>query len=157
LLRDGSGGPAIGTQFELGEWLWMMQVSIQSQQESRTFLDDADARVPMTMNASFVPLGLAEPALQVQIVLRKTYGVAANTQPRLKAGHDLGIMLVNGIFVALESLEKFVELSLAVDAETFGRIKSDGNKTQLTYVGLNLMESFLGQSHASLDASGQPP
>ncbi len=46
----------------------MRPVSIQGEYLCGAFLDDARAGVSMSVNASFMALGILEPPLQIQIV-----------------------------------------------------------------------------------------
>lgn len=46
-------------------------MSVQRQNHGRAFLDGSDARVAAAVKPLLMPFGLAEPALQVQVVLRQ--------------------------------------------------------------------------------------
>ena len=51
---------------------------IQGMHQGRTFLHNPDSGVFVSMNAAFMPLGLAKPAFQVEIVSRLVGVVAAH-------------------------------------------------------------------------------
>jgi len=91
----------------------MFLVCVQRQHECGAFQNDTDAGVVMAVNPPFMPLGLAEEAFQVEIVLGQV-GVAARKQPRLKTGHDLGHVLVHGIRFHREGLLQVFELLLSL-------------------------------------------
>ncbi len=56
----------------------MVQMHIQGVHQGRTFLDNSDAGMFVSMDAAFVPLGLAKPAFQVEIVARLVRVIAAH-------------------------------------------------------------------------------
>ena len=59
-------------------------VSIQGEHLCGAFLDDARAGVSMSVNASFVALGIIEPPFQIQIVLRDLKVITTGKQMTLK-------------------------------------------------------------------------
>jgi hypothetical protein len=58
----------------------------------------------MAMDTAFVAFWTLEPTLQVQIVDWKISRLASYKQPRRKAAHDLGEMLLNGVGACLPRL-----------------------------------------------------
>ena len=58
----------------------------------------------MAMDTAFVAFWTLEPTLQVQIVGGKISRLASYKQPRLKAAHHLGEMLLNGVGACLPRL-----------------------------------------------------
>ena len=58
----------------------------------------------MAMHPAFVAFGTPEPTLQVQIVDGKISCLAPYKQPWLKAAHQLGEMLVDGVSAGLPRL-----------------------------------------------------
>lgn len=91
----------VGQEVGLAEWLRVSRVGVQGQQQRRPFLDNTDARMFMSMNASLMAFGLPKPAFEIEIVLRQVRRIAADEQAWLEAGHDLGKVLFDGIAAAL--------------------------------------------------------
>ena len=78
MLRSGRLGVQVGKQFARCQETRIVQVHIQGMHQRRTFLHNPDAGVFVSMNAAFVPLGLAKPAFQVEIVAWLVRVVAAH-------------------------------------------------------------------------------
>jgi hypothetical protein len=85
----------------LAEGLRVSHVGVQGQQQRGAFLNNADARVLVPVNAALMAFGLSKPAFQIEIVLRQVRRLAADEQAGLEAGHDLGEVLLDGIVAAL--------------------------------------------------------
>ena len=84
-LTAGHLGSAIGQQVVDSEGIGMSLVGVQRQEQRRPLLHNADARVPMAMDATLVALGPAEPALQLQVVLRQFRPITADDAERVVA------------------------------------------------------------------------
>ena len=72
----------------------MQEMGVQDQQERRPFLDDSDPRMFVAMDAAFVSFRLAEPPLELQIVVRPIRSVSSHEQARLKTGHHFTHLLL---------------------------------------------------------------
>ena len=77
MLRSGRPSVQVGQKFARSQGIRMVQVHIQGMHQGRTFLHNPDSGVFVSMNAAFVPLGLAKPAFQVKIVARLVRVVTA--------------------------------------------------------------------------------
>ena len=78
LLARCWAGMLVGQEVGLAEWLRVSQVGIQGQQQRGAFLNNPDARVLVSMNASLMAFGLSKPAFQIEIVLRQVRRLAAH-------------------------------------------------------------------------------
>lgn len=78
MLRSGRLRVQVGKQFARCQGTGIVQMHIQGMHQGRTFLHDPDASMFVSMNAALVPLGLAKPALQVEIVAWLVGVVAAH-------------------------------------------------------------------------------
>jgi hypothetical protein len=83
----------------------MRDVRVQSMYQRRSFENDANPRVAMTMDSPLVALGQAKPSLQIEIVsdLRKL--ALADEKAGEKACHHLDNPLVNRVLLTLESID----------------------------------------------------
>ena len=86
------------------EWTIVVHMCVKRQHQRWTLPYDPHASVAMTMDPAFVAFGTFEPTLQGQIVGRKLSRLAPHNQPRFKAAHHLGKMLLNGICAGLPLL-----------------------------------------------------
>ena len=77
MLRSGRLSVQVGKQFARCQGIRIVEVHIQGMHQGRTFLHNPDAGMFVSMNAAFVPLGLAKPAFQVEIVARLVRVVTA--------------------------------------------------------------------------------
>jgi hypothetical protein len=82
----------------------MMHMRIKRQHQRWALLHDPHAGMTMAMNSAFVAFGPLEPTLQVQIIGGKISRLAPYKQPCLKATHQLGEMLVDGVGAGLPRL-----------------------------------------------------
>lgn len=78
-----------------GERLRVSDVSVQRMHHRWSFLHDPHPRVAMAMDPTLVPLGQAEPALQIQIVLEVIQVVPACKEAGAEAVHQTGHRLVD--------------------------------------------------------------
>ena len=92
----------------------MRQVRVEDQQQCGTFLNDANPRVLVAVEAALVPFGLFKPALQIKIVWRQVCLFAPHKQSGSKARHDTTHMLPDGIVARLELLLSDLKLRLTL-------------------------------------------
>ena len=78
------------------KWAIMVHMRIKRQHQRWTLTHDPHARMAMAMDPTLVAFGTFEPTLQVQIVGWKIGHLATHKQPRLKAAHHLGEVLLMG-------------------------------------------------------------
>jgi len=86
------------------KWTIVVHMRVKRQHQRWSLPYDPHASVAMTMDPTFVAFGTFEPTLQVQIVGRKLSHLTPYKQPRFKAAHHLGKMLLNGIRAGLPRL-----------------------------------------------------
>jgi len=109
-LTAGRPGAAIGQQVVDSEGIGMSLVGVQRQEQGRPLLYDPNARVPMAVDPAFVALGPAEPALQLQVVLRQSQLISTGEETLLEARHHRGEVLPNRVAVGLEAIPEALEL-----------------------------------------------
>ena len=83
----------------------MCGVRVQSMHQRRSFENDANPRVAMTMDSPFVALGQTKPSLQIEIVSDLLKLALADEKAGEKAHHYLGYPLINRVFLTLESID----------------------------------------------------
>lgn len=108
-LTLGRLGSAIGQQVGDSQRIGMSPVGVQRQEQGRTLLHDADARVAMAVDPAFMTLGPAEPTLQFQVVLRQFRPITADEETFQEARHHRGEVLPNRITVGLEAIPERLE------------------------------------------------
>src|SRR5215470_15471325 len=86
------------------KWTIVVHMRVKRQHQRWPLPYDPHASVAMTMDPAFVAFRTFEPTLQVQIVGRKLSRLAPHKQPRFKAVHYLGKMLLNGLRAGLPLL-----------------------------------------------------
>lgn len=86
------------------KWTIVVHMRVKRQHQRWPLPYDPHASVAMTMDPAFVAFGTFEPTLQVQIVGRKLSHLPPYKQPRFKAAHHLGKMLLNGSRAGLPPL-----------------------------------------------------
>jgi hypothetical protein len=106
-------GPTVRQQLSRCKRIVALLVCIQNQQKRGSLLHDTHPCMPMSMNATFVALGLTEPSFEIQVVLRQVNQVLSGEQPRREARHDAGQVLRDSIVPVLELVTQRHELSLA--------------------------------------------
>ena len=104
LLANRHRSIPIRAQVRGREGAWVLQMGVQSQNEGGAFLHEANTRMLSAVDAPRVSFGLAEPAFQVQIVLRQIKDLAAGKQARLETGHHPGHLGVDRILAPLQPL-----------------------------------------------------
>lgn len=113
MLALGLGCRPIRQQIIDGERLRVGAVCVQCRHHRRSFPDDPHPGVTVTVDPTLMPLGEAEPALQIEVVLDLVHGVPTREEAGSEALHQTGHMLVGRIIVALQSREDRVEIGLS--------------------------------------------
>ena len=83
----------------------MRGVGVQSMYQRRSFENDSNPRVAMTMDSPLVALGQAKPSLQIEIVSDLLKLALADEKAGEKAHHHLDDLLVNRVLLTLESID----------------------------------------------------
>jgi len=145
----------IGHQIAGIERFGMRQMSIEGQQQRRTFLYDSHAGMAASMNPALVSLGLPEPSLQIQIVPGQIRIVPAHKESGTEAGHRPGHVLGDGVPIACQGLLENLEPSAAFLRRSPGRIE----RGRYVSDGLNVRPEFLlrrlNRRQAAVDATGE--
>lgn len=118
MLRNGRPAVEIGQQFAGGEWLRVLQMGIQGVDQARAFLHNPHAGMFVSMDAAFMPLRLAKPAFQVEVVARLVVVVGPHEQSRLKTAHDFAHVPLNRIFAGPKLVTQDFKLLPACGAGT---------------------------------------
>jgi hypothetical protein len=83
----------------------MRDVRVQSMYQRRSFENDANSRVAMTVDSPLVTLGQTKPSLQIEIVSDLLKLALADEKAGEKAHHHLDDPLVNRGLLTLESID----------------------------------------------------
>lgn len=157
VLRNGRLAVEVGQQFAGGEWLRVVQMRIQGVDQARAFLHNPHAGMFVSMNAAFMPLRLAKPAFQVEVVARLGGVVAAQEQPRLKTAHDLAHVPLNRIFAGPKLFPQDFELLPACGARTERWLQGCLDEPYGFDVTLDGVQAVLNLVQSPGDAPGQTP
>jgi hypothetical protein len=156
-LTSGHLGSVIGQQIVDSEGIGMSLVGVQRQEQGRPLLHHPDARVPMAVDPAFVTLGPAEPALQLQVVLREFQPITADEEAILEARHHRGKVLPGRVPVSLEAIPERLELGATLQTTPLGRVECGLDRGDVRHL---LPQGRLDLRHrveAPIDATGQPP
>ncbi len=70
-------------------------VGVQRMNQRRPFLDDPHTRVAVAVDPTLMPLGQAEPAPQIEIIVDRIEGVVAGKEAGTEASHQTRHVLVD--------------------------------------------------------------
>lgn len=115
----------------------MRQVRVEGQQQCGTFLNDANPRVLVAVDAALVPFGLFKPALEIKIVWRQVCRFAPHKQSGSKARHDTPHMLLDGIVARLELLLQDLKLRLTLGTCVTVWVECRLDRPHILHVGPN--------------------
>jgi len=130
----------------------MAQMSIEGRQQRRALLNDAYARVGVSMNAPFVSFGATKPALQVQVVARKIVG-ALHEQARCEALHDARHGGVEARGGSSETEGDLVEVVSTRCGRAGGRIEGAMDATEVGDVDRHFIELRLHRGDPLVDTA----
>lgn len=154
-LAGGFSGPAIREEILDRERFGMGQVRIQRVHQGRPFLNDPHPGMTMAMNPPLMPLGHAEPALQIEIVRNRFDVVFTHEEPRLETRHQLKHVGSKRIFVVLKAIDQGSELLRAMRPIPARGVQGRCHLTNLLHV-LSNRRLFLGDRvQTAVDAVGQ--
>jgi hypothetical protein len=88
-------------------------MGVQRMDQRRPFLDHSDPRMAVAVDPTLVPLGHAEPPLQVQVVLHRREVIPASEQAGAETVHQVGHGLMNRIAVAFQTRQDRIKVALA--------------------------------------------
>jgi hypothetical protein len=129
-------------------------MGVQGMDHRRSFLNDPNPRVAMTVDPPLVALGQAEPSLEVEIVADLLERGFADKKARDETNHDPGHLVVNRITGESETRRQLLELLLATHAIPLSRIEGRGDFSDLLDIPSD--RHLLGRDivQASVDAAG---
>ena len=130
-------------------------VGVQRVHQCRPFLDDPHARVAMAVDPTLMPLGQAEPTLQIEIVVDLIEGVTASKEAGAEALHQPGHMLVDRVTVAVKASEDRVEVGLTLGRLLRRRVQGRGHLLDRLDVAPDRLLSGFDQVQSLVDAGGQ--
>jgi hypothetical protein len=88
-------------------------MGVQRVHQRRSLLDHPDPRMAVAVDPTLVPLGQAEPPLQLQVVLHRRAVIPAGEQAGAEAAHQVGHVLMNRVAVTFQAAENRIEFVLA--------------------------------------------
>ena len=102
-------------------------MGVQRRHQRRPFLDHPDPRMAVTVDPTLVPLGQAEPPLQVQVVLHRREVIPAGEQAGAETAHQVGHVVVDRVAVAFQTGQDRVEVALACSRSPCGGVQRRGH------------------------------
>ena len=130
-------------------------MGIEGHQQWGAFLDEANPSMAAAVNATLVAFGLAQPALEVQVVLWEVRVVPSHKQTCLKTRHHAAYVLPRRIITALGLLPQSLKLRVTLVARAPVGIKRGLDGPHVCHL---LADGFLCRLHArqpSVDIAGQ--
>jgi len=106
-------------------------MSIQCQDQRWAFQYDPHSCMPVPMDATFVPFGLAEEPLQVQVVLGQIWIISSDKQAWHKTLHHFGHVLPHRIFLFFERLPKTQEGGFPIFCRSGAPIERGSHRTDV--------------------------
>src|SRR5262249_34896963 len=110
-----------------GERRGMRCVCVQRMHQRRSLQNEANPRVAMSVDSSFMTLGQAKPPLEIEVVLDRFKLALADEKAGQKAHHHRGHLMANRILGTLEAIDQFFELLLPRGAGLAPRFEGGGN------------------------------
>jgi hypothetical protein len=106
----------IRVRYEIGrrEDRGMVDVRVEGRRERRPFLDDPHPGVRVAVDATLVPLGIPEPAFEIEVVGGELGIVRTDEEARCEALHHCGHGLSRRMSSASELLRQRIELHAAL-------------------------------------------
>lgn len=102
-------------------------MGVQRMHQRRPFLDHPDPCMAVTMDPTLVPLGHAEPPLQVQVVWHRREVIPASEQAGAETAHQVGHMLMDRVTVAFQTGQNRVKVALACSRSPRGGVQGRGH------------------------------
>jgi len=133
----------------------MRDMRIQGMDQRWSLQNDANPRVPMTVDVTLVTLRNAKPTLQIQIVIERRQGVCANEQTGHKARHHLRHFLVDRLLATLKAILQRLKLLLPLDATLRARFECRGNSRDVLHVVAQFLLFGADGVETAVDATGQ--
>src|SRR4051812_28999793 len=110
----------------------------------------------MAVDPTLMPLGQAEPSLQIEIVVDLVEGVIASKEAGAEALHQPSHLLVDRIAVAVKASEDRVKVGLTLGRFLHRRIQGRGHLLDRLDVAPDRLLLGFDQVQSLVDAGGQP-
>jgi hypothetical protein len=129
----------------------MQEMGVQDQHERRPFLDDSHPRMFVPMDAALVSFRLAEPPLQLQIVVWPIRPGSSHEQARLKTGHHLTHLLLVRILAIPKLVTQGHKLRLPTLRGAVDRIQQVSHEPNIFDLAANFRLGRLDGFQAAVD------
>jgi hypothetical protein len=148
----------IGVGLEIGgrERFRVPAVSVERQQQRGPLLHDPHSGMGMSVDAPLVAFGIAEPALQVEVVLGEIQEVAPREQARGEILHHPSHVLSEGIPIPQEPALDLLEPVSPLFRVTALRIQSGFDRANVLDVSANFRLLLGDPGHSSINAPSEP-
>src|SRR3954452_171782 len=134
----------------------MRRMSVQGMYQRRSVQNQANPRVPMTMNPSLVTLWQAKPPLQIEVVLDRFILLLADEQAGQEAEHHRGHAVADRIRGRLEAIDQRLELLLPLRDVLGPRFQRRRDLRDHSHVVADHGLLLLDRIEARLDAAREP-
>src|SRR3954451_11256924 len=131
-------------------------MGVQRMHHRRPFLDHTDSRMAVAVDPPLMPLGHAEPPLQLQVVLYRREVIPAGEQADAEPAHQVGQALMNRVAVTLQAAEDRIEVALACGGSPRGGVQRRGHLPDGRDLTPDRLLLGLDQVQAPVDAPRQP-
>ena len=128
---------------------------IERRQQCGAFVDEANPRVAVAMNAALVAFGVSKPAFEVEVVLGEIRVVTSHKQAWLKTRQHPTHVLPPRIVTPLEVLPQGLKLHVPVVARAIGRIKRGLDCPDVCHLVTYVLLGCLHTGQASINIAGQ--
>jgi hypothetical protein len=154
-LMSGRSGLAVGPEVVGFKWPGVSQVGIQGHEQRRALLYDPHSGVTVAVNATLMPLRLAKPTLQVQVVTRQARLVTADEQARLEAPHRRRHLAPHRVRFGPQAIANRLEEGTAFMARAARRIEGGGDLDDLAHTLPDRDLGLLDRIQSPVDEPGQ--
>jgi hypothetical protein len=131
-------------------------VGVQRVRQCRPFLDNPHTRVAMAVNPTLMPLGQAEPTLEIEIVVDLIESVIARKEASTEAPHQTRHLFVDRIVVAVNASEDCVEVGLTLGRCLCCRVQGRSHLLDRLDVAPDRLLLGFHQVQSLVNAGGQP-
>jgi len=149
-------GRTVRQQVGDDEWFGVGVVGVQCMDQRRPFLNDPHSRMAMAVDPTLMPLGQAEPPLQIEIVADLIEAVIAGKEAGVEAPHQPGHLPVDRIAVAIKASQDRLEVGPTPGRSLRGRVQGRGHLLDGLDVAPDRLLLGSHQVQSLADAGGQP-
>ena len=154
-LMSGRLGFAVAAEVVGFKWFGVSQVGVQGQQQRRTLLDDSHPGMTVAVNPTLMPLRLAKPTLQIEVVIGQVRLVTADEQTRLEAPHHRRHLSPDRVRFGSQAIAKDLEEGSTRLARAARRVESGGNLDDLAHTLSDRDLRLLDRIKPPVDEPGQ--